>query len=207
MDEAQPNEPISEPKPNVGTILKESVADAWRLLGETREQKSISNMKQAVLGATLATAIAIVIALVAVSHLDAPLTLASWAMGFAVPLLVIAFLFSTVEFGPEFPVFLANILRFSSFVVSEGLGGLAVLVGFFCLLWHLSPWATFAAGVGLLLALLAPSLVMLVILVRLAVIYREYKTRGEPIGGEALVRKSRFVSLFLEDLNEPPKAA
>jgi hypothetical protein len=206
MDEEHPSERANEPKPSLGDILKESTADALRVVTEMREPKVMGNAKQVIVGATLTTALAFLIALAAVPHLDTPLTIASYAVGFAVPLLFTAFMFATVEFGPGIPVFLANVLKVSSFVVSEGLGSLAVGVGLFLLLWHLSLGAAIAAVIAMVLGLLAPALVVLAIILRLVMLDRRAKARGEPRDPEALLRKSRFVSLFLEDTNKPSEA-
>jgi hypothetical protein len=104
-------------------------------------------------------------AILAVPRLDTSLRVALYAFVIALPLLGFGFLFASADFGPAETrpasvdsgtagaLIDAEGLRFAAWVLGEGVGCLAVLVGVIALIWHLSVGA---AVLGVVLFLFTP---------------------------------------------------
>lgn len=171
MDGIDPSVAGERMKPGLRDGLRESIDKALKIMSTVREAQGQRQSRRAVTIATLSISIAFLIGLPGVQHLDTPLILAAIAVGFAIPLLGMALRLSYLDFTPEAPEFTVKVLK-AAHAFCQGIG---VRCGYFALaalLWHLNPWAAIASFVGLGLSILSPSLVLVTIILRWAMLLR-----------------------------------
>lgn len=133
-----------------GPASQSVVAWAWAVVGRVRS--ATGTPRQVVLGSLLGICVVFLAALLATQHLDRALTVALIAFVVAIPFLGFALVSASEEIEPGPGALLVNTWRVTAWAVDEGLGSLAVLVGFVAVIWHLSGIAVIAFFVALVLA-------------------------------------------------------
>jgi hypothetical protein len=136
------NEP--EEKPEADKDSQSVIARASKVLENTEEVTG--HLRQIVDAGLLGVCIVFIAAMLGVpqKQFDTPLTIALVAFAVAIPMLVCGFLFVSNEAKPAPGWLILVSLQIAAWII-ESIGGLAVAVGVFAIIAHLSPLAFIVA--------------------------------------------------------------
>jgi hypothetical protein len=160
------------------------VAQFWAVIQRLRP--AAGRPRQIVLGGLLGICFVFLVALLAIQptqRLDRALTVALIAFVMAIPLLGFALAFAAEASVPKAGVLPSNGWRMTAWVVDEGLGSVAVLVGLMAVIWHFSVTAVIAFVVASVVALVATFLGTIVSLLVYAL--RKFNERTAGPNGNA----------------------
>ena len=166
-----------------GPASQSAMDQAWAVM--KRLWLVTGRPRQIVLGGMLVTCLVFLVALLAIQRLDRALTVALIAFVVAIPFLGFALVCASKAFGPRPGMLPINVWRVTAWVVDEGLGSAAVLVGFVAVIWHLSGAAVIAFAAAFVVAVVATFLGTIVSLVVYA--FRKFNERtANPKGTASL---------------------
>jgi hypothetical protein len=159
------------------------VGEAWAVI--KRLWLVTGRPRQIVLGGLLITCLVYLAALLAIPRLDRALSVALIAFVVAIPFLVFALVCASKAFGPRPGKLPTNAWRVTAWVVDEGVGSVAVLVGFVAVIEHISGAAVVAFAIACVVAVVATFLGTIVSLLVYA--FRRFNERtANPKGTAAL---------------------
>ncbi len=156
MADTPRDRPAGENSPGIWNRFKASIPDSVGLIN--RATSVTGRPRQVVLGSLLGTCLVFLVAMLGVSRLDAPLSVALYAFVSAIPLLGSALAIVSFVFGPGLnkrDELVTTSLKVASWLIGELLGTLAVFVGIVAVIWHLDPRAVLVGVIVLVLGALA----------------------------------------------------